>query len=85
MKNYRSGKFWLLLLLAPFFIQGVCNKDNEDLQSPNEEEFITWKISGTNGSLNSTTDSLTFYKEDNSSAMYGMTKNESPFFFWTFL
>ncbi|MDQ3550072.1 MAG: hypothetical protein M3413_00930 [Bacteroidota bacterium] len=74
MKNYRSGKFWLLLLLAPFFIQGVCNKDNEDLENPNEDEYVTWNISGANGSLSSTTDSLGFYKQDNSSSMYGMTK-----------
>jgi hypothetical protein len=83
MKNTSfARKFWLLLL-APLFIQGVCNKDNNDLEQPNADEFVTWKISGANGSLTVAPDSLSMYRWGTSTAIYGTTQwnSTSPAYF----
>jgi hypothetical protein len=74
MKKKLLIKNLWLLLLTPFFIQGVCNKDNDDVEAPNSDQYVTWQISGANGNLKLPADSLDFYWMGNGTAIYGMTK-----------
>lgn len=74
MKTNRKFKTWWLLFFAPLFIQGVCNKENDDVEVPNADQYVTWKIAGANGNLKVPADSLDFNYNGFATAIYGMTK-----------
>lgn len=63
-----------LLLLAPLFIQGLCNKDDAEITA---DEYVTWQISGQGGELKSPTDSLSFYHTNNTTYIYGQTRTSN--------
>lgn len=74
MKTARKFKSWWLLIVLPVLTQGMCNKDAEDGDRPDADQYVTWKIAGASGSLSVPTDSLDFYYNGVSTAIYGMTK-----------
>ena len=73
MKSNIRLKNWWLLLLTPILLHGVCNKENVDVPPPNADQYVTWKINGASGNLQSPVDSLSFYGMGNSTAIYGST------------
>jgi hypothetical protein len=73
MKSLLSAKNWWLLLLTPFFIQGVCNKEDDD-GAPNSDQYVTWQIPAHNGSLKAPVDSFMLIRYNNTSAVYGMNR-----------
>lgn len=80
MKYPRSTRP-LLLLLAPLFIQGVCNKSNTDVPAPTSDEYATWSIAGGNGSFSVPADSITLYRFGSTTSVYGMTRTNASTYF----
>jgi hypothetical protein len=76
MRSILTMRTALMLLLAPVFMFGMCNSDN-DLENPSQDEFITWSITGSNGLLSVPTDSLMFNRSGNYTNIYGMKRNNS--------
>ena len=71
--SFQIKKYWLLIF-APLFIQGLCNKDSDDITTPTADQYVTWRINGANGSLEVPKDSIDFNRSGNNTAIYGSTK-----------
>jgi hypothetical protein len=79
MRSVLTMKSAFLLLLAPMFMFGMCNSDN-DLENPTQDEYITWSVTGSNGSLTVPTDSLMFNRSGTYTNIYGMKRNNTLHF-----
>ena len=75
MKAVFRSKWWLLLFV-PMLMQNVCGKRDEGdmIIPPNADQYVTWRVNNTNGSLQVPTDSLDYYFSNNSTSVYGMTR-----------
>lgn len=72
MKTKSNQWKLLFLLFTPFFINGICNKDDNEL--PNADQYVTWTVNGQSGELTTPTDSLDFDRSGNTTSIYGQTK-----------
>jgi hypothetical protein len=79
MRSMLTMRTALLLLLAPVFMFGMCSTD-DDLETPTQDEYITWSMTGSNGSLTVPADSLTFNRSGNYTNIYGMRRNHTLHF-----
>src|SRR5688500_11558052 len=81
MKTTRSKWKLLLLLAAPLFMFGICSPD-DDLPTPNTDEFITWQIPGRSGNVTTPPDNIGMgYYQSSFTAIGGSnTSNGSNFY-----
>jgi hypothetical protein len=78
MKTRFNSKKWLLVLLAPLFINGVCTK-NDDIATPvplpTADQYVTWRFTNNNGSLSNPPDTLYSERVSNTTQVYGRNAN----------
>lgn len=78
MKSTLKIRKWWLLLFAPLFINGVCNKDNDDVTA---DQYVKWQIPGYNGSLTVPPDSLDFDRySGTTTSIFGLNNSGSTIF-----
>jgi hypothetical protein len=72
------------LFFVALFIYGTCNKDNDDIVTPSGDQYLTWRIGTSSGSVSSPPDSVSMARQGNTTIFYGQNAANSANFYVSF-